>query len=554
MNKNQSKILRLIILITICIFYTLCFAEEQEVCQDKIQLQKETTQLLEKIEDLSNISLNALFTDQSQKNICTYAKQYVEANVLLDLLDKNLDCWRKLIQRNPKEKVYHVFDATVLIAMYSIYSRSTEFLAFFKIYNTDNTNINCDCLEKKDRTIWSKENNKWERQTRSILNRARGSTEQALKIDSYYDDAKILKAEILALQGDYGDAQALFEMLEKEGIFRDRRSFFNSWKAYIASKLNEEEKRNEFLSEASAFSEPEESSMWAERYQDAINLNKSKWMEYEFFDFQPVDNVNLMELKDKSNKLISAIKKTMRITFTAIPSNISKDTNVADLFKQKPNVILTLNSDSSQENIVKYSRLLKELHQYGIDLKEVIDSWDNLAKMNEETAYYFLFNKTTCAMAILHMTNSTKDLANHEKIKNVVDYSNDWNQWSMIDDVINTDIQRITSQKNDFIPAQFLLFEYEALFGNTVTALDKLNQLSENIKEYKKVKTYSEYDEIDINIYLSAWNSYLYLKMGDYQKAKSYLDEAETRRGFSEWKDDQKKIISLIEYSEKIKK
>lgn len=556
-RKNQNCGPALIFSLVICLGFSTglwqpeCAAQDNLECSNnKISLQKETTQLMKELNDFNNEIMaltdppNALFTDQSIDNICKYARQYHEASTLLDELDKLRNCWQKLITSNPNEKIYYVFLASVRLAMYSIYAQSNQLLTFLKVYEQSS---HCH-VTLKDDIKYDKLYNRWNKKTKSMLNRAKGSIKHALSLDDSYEDALIIEAQILALQGKYPQSDQKFQDLVDElDLFKDRRSYLNSWKAFIELSQNSNT-GSVLLKDAAAFAEPETNMIWAELYQDALEGKESKWIQFQAVNFNPLDKIKLQELKKNMQDLTTKIRQTLKNTFAQIPKSLSKDIKIEELAETNPLILLSTQSDGSDENLRRYVNFLYQLHTHASALIENMNTWNELARSNAKSSYYFLFNKSSAGLVLLNMLNSTSVLVQHPGIKRIKDFTADWEKWSRNLDSLSGDIQSILAQQPDFVPVHFLVFEYNAIATDITEALKELDALASKIKKLKKIKVLKSQQPIDIDLYIAAWKSYLSMKQGNMSAARQFMEAAGNYRGYENWKNDQEKLIYLEEY------
>ena len=125
----------------------------------------------------------------------------------MDELEINLKDWKQLVKQNRNDKVYRAYVATLQLAMYSIYSQPNVYLGFLKVYTPDVQGIDCAVLEKSpDMPAWDMKSSEWEIKAESYLVRVRESIEKALSLDPFYDDARIIKAQLMVFQKDYDAA------------------------------------------------------------------------------------------------------------------------------------------------------------------------------------------------------------------------------------------------------------------------------------------------------------------------------------------------------------
>jgi len=521
----------------------------------KFELQLKTENLLGELDRFSIESepLNALFTDQSPKNVCRYAKRYVKVKSMLKSLEGDLDDWNALIKQNKKDKIYRAYVATVQMALYSIYSRPHEFLGFLKILNSDTNTISCDSLKRIGKIpAWDSEISEWGIKAESYLIRAQESIESALEMDRYYGDARILKAQLLVLKEQYFDAQDLFNTLEKEGLFKDRRSFLNTWQAFIAMKLENASFGKDRLKRAAAISEPLENATWASGYLRNLRLSESKWTLFESSDFDPPAEGPLGRLKKDTIETLGAITNEMVKPLKSIPMGI-QDADVVDIATQSHTILLSIDTDRSEQNLTKYTQLIENLYYLGIELEKIIQQWDTLASTNEKNAYYYSLNKTSCTFLVAKMAASTMNIVSDKDIqmllkkrpedklnRNQVNYAAKWIEWVRLRDTLHEEVHSVQAQKGDLIASELLSFEYEATFGDADVALGKLEALETKLTEQKitRLSIFSADNEIEPKAYIAAWKSFLNLKKGNLRSAKQELEGVGNFRGFNEWKND----------------
>ncbi len=528
----------------------------------KIELQTETKRLLSDLDTFSGKreSLNALYTDQSPKNVCNHAKRYVRASNILTGLEENLDDWKALVRQNKNDKIYRAYVATVQFAMYSIYSRPVEFLGYLKLLHRENKDLSCIRLKKSDDIpSWDEEKSDWEIKAESYLIRAQESIDKALELDSFYDDARILKAQFLVLKEEYSSAQDLFHALEQEGLFKDKRSFLNSWQAFIAVRKGDTSELKEKLKKASAFSEPAENSTWASSYHRTLKSAESEWIEFEPRDFEPAEDDDLMTLKRDTIEAMSGIRRLLAKPLKSIPHNL-QNADIKDLADRSSGIYVSLDTGRSEQNLKKYALLIEDFHNAGTKLEKIIRRWDMLAAINEKTSFYYLLNKTSCELLLAAMASSSRDIVNDDKVQSLLierledrsgrdetDYFGKWEEWSRLKATLTGDVQELLSRKGDLMTSDLLAFEYEAVFGNTTTAFEQLNDLKKRLNRQKRSKlpVFSNEDQISRMAYIASWTSYLHMKKGDLKGAKEALKEAGNYRGFEEWKNNFSTILYL---------
>jgi len=558
---------------------SVCAAEDQLVCFDRVQLQDETVGYLEELDNLY-LDSNTLFSDQGEANLCAYAKHYHKAKKLVEDLKNSLDCWKQLIEQNGHDKVYRTYAASVQLALYSIYARGNEFLMFLRFEKKLNEFKDRPCLTKIfpqddlqegfDLTI-----DEWEQNAESYLMRANETIKRALIIDDNYKDARILEAQWLALRGNYDDAIKKFDALEDEGWFRDQRSFPNSWKAYIAIRQQENVKESatppeggedRFLKKASAYSEPLENSKWASRYMKKKRLAKMEEVSFTFADSFPVENVDLEKLQEKMVFLIEIMREELNASLEdaeGIPKPISKGSSVASMAKDRTKVLISLETDTSKRNLSRYAKILENIYTAGKKLEEVIEKWNSLASQNMHSADYYNLNKSACSLAFLEVIECTFPHAKNVDLKNVlekrqkerqeqqeekgeiIDYEAQWDEWwNKYTASTVSDIEKMAAGNSAFLPVKMLQFEYAATLNEPAKALSSLEALQPQLKKYK-FTTFSEKGDVDPRAYVAAWNSYLAFEGQNLKAAKKFLTEAKGYKGLSEWKKNQEKRLYI---------
>ena len=545
-------------------------AEEPLDWRDKVKVQNTTAQALDALDQLS-LEANAIFTDQSEENIGKYILYYKKAIDIIDRLEEVQRCWKKLIEQNNNDKIYRVYMATVQLGLYSIYSRGNEFLIFLKFADDKMLSkyMNEKLISKEILSAgYTLKKDEWQQNATSFLVRAQESISRALKIDENYLDARVLESQWLVLKGDYEEALKKFNLFAKEGWLRDQRSFLNSWKAYVELKrgiltvnapLNKETEG--YLTKASAFSEPAVNSEWASRYMQKFRLINVEEIIFTSPICHPVENVKLEQLKKNMNKQISTINDLLNKTLIPIPKPILKGTKISDLTSKK-NVFLTLGTDTSDGNLNLYAGLITSIYETAKDLEKSKRDWNLLASQNEKVNYYYLINKSLCSLAIIEAVQLSKDIVDNKKMKDfllryqkvkkrenkeIIDYESQWQEWlKSLAAELDNDINTLTTNNPNFLPAKLLSFEYAAILKSPHQAMAQLEKLEKTVSSYH-LRTFDRNEKIDIRTYVAAWKSYLSLKMSDLDSAEKYLSKAKGFLGLNKWKRDQEKRLYVTE-------
>jgi hypothetical protein len=524
---------------------------------EKLKLQEETIELLDRLDKLpgSNQNLNALFTDQTEENICKYVNLYNELIKLLQELDENLGKWNKIIAQDEYEKIYRLYAAAIQTAQYSVYSSHEKYLGFLKMFNNNKKyeRLKCRNLTAKDELLnYEDSSEEWKIKAEEMLAHAKINIEKALELDHLYEDAKILQAQILALEGKYDKAKESFDIMGKKGFLKNKPSLLNSWRAYIELKKNNHSAALDFLIGAYTSPSPGINSNWARNYRKYLKNSKAKWIIQKPNLFEPVSNIDLEKLKNNSRNAINEIREALRNPLSLIPAQPTKS-KLDQLAKQPtPQVIFTLDTDRSERNLNHYTEMLENLYDIGDRLMILIREWNKLAEKNKDTDYYFLINKSSCSLVLLHMVNATKsligDAALNKRLKTTKkDITKKWYEWEeQISDSLESDLKKALSQENDLIYIHILAFEYDALFSDPQKALTSLDNLSRELngKQIEKIPLFSQ-AEIDTKAYIASWRVYLEFKRGDLKAVKKFMKEAKGFSGLSIWLEDQQKLIDL---------
>jgi uncharacterized protein YcgL (UPF0745 family) len=553
------------------LFYFMVFlvvlivSQNQLICEslDKIILQEETNALLDKLDNFSSgfKNLNAIFTDQGKANIEEYGRQYCLIKQLLYELENLQGKWEEKLKEDSNDKIYRVFAATVQLALCSIYSSPDKYLTFLKIANrTNSSNLQCANSPQSDELLTYREKSgEWEIKVDSTLSRIRGNINKALELDMDYSEAKILQVQLLVLERNYDEALRQLEKLQNDNVFKDKRSYFNSWKAFIEMKKGGQLNWLGLLRRASTFSEPRLNSDWATTYRKTLNTAKSKWIVFDFNNVELLDEIDLESLKQQSINAVNKIKNELRRPLEQIPEQPNKAK--LDQLTRKPNLtlLLTLDSNKSENNLNNLAEIVENLYEAGEELAKCIKDWEELAQKNKEVSYYYLINKASCGLVLLHMINTTDNLIYNEYLRKKlkqrmisrekqIDYASKWKKWSQYTEKsLPEDINKILSMKNDLIYSHLLAFEFDALFSPPQKALDQLDILSKKFKKQNK-KTILAFPgpySINVKAYIASWKCFLLLKKGNIKLARQLIDDSKDLVDLDEWKRDQEKLIYL---------
>ncbi len=556
--------LKALIFIIIFLFAAVSGPTVQAKTKDKIRLQEESAALLNQLNHLllTVDDLNALFSDQSEANICGYAKRYSQVIALLDRLEVNLKDWKQLVKQNRNDKVYRAYVATLQLAMFSIYSQPHAYIGFLKVYTPDVKGVNCADLQRSpDMPAWDMKSSEWEIKAESYLVRVQESIEKALSLDPFYDDARILKAQFLVFQKDYDAAMQAFMELEADGVFGEKRSYLNSWMAYIATRRGDTDFAEEKLKRALAFSEPPENSNWASNLLRSKRLAQAHWMVFDHHDFEPPKDTDLTTLKTDTRQAIMRVRKALSSPLSAVSTNITEDTlkTLVAEAAHYPRLMITLESDQSDENLIRYATLIESLHASGAELVRLMKIWDELADTNPSISYYYRLQKSSCGLSLMQMIENAKPLLYNKKLialletrqkereETVFNYLSEWQAWSDPLASLSEDIKTVQKMADGLLAADLLAFEYQAVFSDTVQAQQALDQLADRFRELKvkNLLVFSDSKKVDTDAYITVWQSYLASKSGALKSATDFLKKTEQTRGLSDWKTNQEKIIKL---------
>lgn len=597
----------------LCLFSILVFVviplnlKAVSTPKGKIELQLETQKLLEELEGFAykEEPLKALFTTNNPNAIGAYKHRYGLLINLLDRLTKNREEWEIKIKESKSDMTFRLYLATVQTALYSIYSRPEKYIGFLKLIDPSTIEVsittNPESQEessdptlpvtqstdqeqvktstKKDAKL--KENPKpivlpkkrvkmqsyevllkdWEIKAELMNNQAHYNIDEALKLNSYNEDAKILKAQLLALEGNTSEICSVIAEIEKlkdrpeeKGIYSELPSFLESWKAYIElsqEKLNEGEKS---LLKASAFSLPVNYSKWAGAYLQSLLLSRTNWTEYNLIDYIPLDDIDIDKLKENSFFFISEINRHLNLPLNEISLN-----STIKKLSTSSKVFWNLDTDYSKKNLQKYATILENLYKMGVSLERCINQWDQLVTNNKKIAYYYLIEKSYCSIMLYRMADKTKMLLQNDDLykllesqkkngtENKFDFRSKCFEWlAELKTTIEKDLNEIHAQKPDFIYASLLDFEFNALYSSSQDALTKMKYVSDELNKrgIKKLTTFPDLHKIDCVSYFNAWTTFLAIKEGDLKTARESMQKK--LKNVDEWKKLQEKFLHLI--------
>lgn len=529
--------------------------------KDKLTLQNETRGFLIEVESFAFASkkINALFTSQDQGTIAAYKERYCDLCKLIDGLTENLKEWGYKIRESKNDKIYRLYAAAVQTALYSIYSRPHKYIGFLKLVKPSSQR--CPDSQKSELESFDDKIEDWEIKARVMKDQANSNIDKALKLDEYYTDAKILKAQLEGLEAKFNQSLLKFKALEEKKVFEERLSLLNSWKGFFEIKKGNFKEAKKLLRDANAFSSPARYSKWASAYLKSLITAKSVWIEYDFIDFIPLTNIRLEDLKKYSLSFISTIWEELSKPLKKIPTPLNPEKLKRLAKAPKSDVFWDLDTDHSEANLKKYAQVIENLYQAGISLEYCMKKWEELARNNKKIAYYYLLHKSGCSLSLLYVSKETIGLLKNPKLAQTlkyrqavikgkkIDYSAKCHQWSQIlKESLEEDIKKILSQNPNYIYtiyARILDFEFHALFSSPQEANDKLKIIAEELRNrnIKKIPFFLGQHEIDVFSYCNAWKSYLSLKEGKIQSAREHMDV--TGQGAENWREMQEKLIRL---------
>lgn len=588
--------------------------------RDKLELQKSTQECLEKLEELSYPvqRFNALFTSNEAKVIDLYKNRFHALNEILNQLTQLRDDWGQKIKESKNDLVYRLYLATTQTALYSIYSRPEKYIGFLKYDDnsltqnstqtqtekteaaTESTNLQMEItgeasvsmnktqnpstqslnasgavgvtssVEKKGKASPRKlseielptyeENAKdWEIKAEIMKNQAYFNLDEALKLDEHSEDAQILKAQLLALDGEFDKSLDILSQLEQKSVFKEKPAILDSWKAYFFIKNGDLQKGMKLLRIASTNSIPYNYSKWAGSYLKSLLLTSWNWVEYDFIDFNTIDDITIDKLKNESSDILKSINNGLNSPIVGVNLSYNRDNTVKISKSKSAKIFWTIESDKSKENINQIATLIDNLYHSGVELEKLIGYWNQLVLNNSNVAYYYLLQKSYCTFALINLAEKTKSLLQNERLLNAlkekhatvkdeekIDYKLKCKKWSQEYKILlERDIKDILSQKPDFIFANLLDFEFHALLDSPQDALIKLDIISNELKN-RHIKTLTIFPEtatVDSSSYLNAWKAFLALKEGKISMAKEYMQKLGYK--FQNWEEFQVKTVRI---------
>jgi hypothetical protein len=510
----------------------------------KIRRQRQTEELLERMDQLFGGGGFALYSNQTHRNVERYKRRYQKALDLLQDLDKNLREWRSLVERNPKDKVYRTFLGTIQLALYAIYGRSDEFLAGLRF--------------SADYQTWYEKQDQWKRNAEPMLAQARESVERALEHDREYPDALALRGQLRILQAALGETNPRVKRdLFKRGLIdlktlRNRRSYFHSWLGYVvvqcAQELSDTAKGREILAEAAAFSDPPQNSSWALRLRRALDGRQVRYQEFQHHVVEPAEGFKLEGLKEETIDLVGALRECLAEPLKEIPEALDTYASPGQVASQHAGVMLSLDSDASSDNVERFVRWLGRLDRAVEDLMAKREQWDTLARLNESAAFYYLTNKSLCGFHVLHALERTRALAGHRKVLDASvrdpDFEQKWKDWiRKLERSVPDDLTVALGRNPDYLPARLLSFEYAAVFEGSSRASFQLSRL-------EPVLDVMRYP-FDGRAYRAYWRAYLAAAREQDEQVTEYLEEAKTYRGSNPWVRCLEQVVEINAFMER---
>lgn len=571
--KHKSRAAALVFLLLAALFLP-----GNALALDKVELQARTQETLSNLDHLTSQlhtvteKRTALFSDQSEENLCGCKMVFESVEDLLEKLKKLADQWKELSDRNPKDKIYRAYLATTYLAMYSLYSRGDDFLTFLKI--APEYQGSYQCLGNK-LPPYSERKYDWTHNAERMLLRAQECVATALSVDPDYRDGLIVKAELLAMQEKYDDADSLLERLKREGWFRDREAFYYSWKAFLDSRRGKDAAALEpSLRSAAASTKPFENSNWASTFSRALRTTDFSGVLLTAYGFDGT-GVALPVLEQWTIDAVARSRYELARPLRDIPIPLPAEFNPEE-FAHKGDFFLTLATDSSAPNLDKYARMIRNLYGAvaGYDysdrarksnpgLYDLMGEWDKLAKKNQQAGFYYLMRKVQCGMEIRNIVGLTlpllenKDLSGHladaqEQLKDAdrINYPEKWREWdSGIGYAMEGDIAAMRPKGINFPASDYAAFEYVAVTGEPIKAMMELENMA----------TAYDRSEVKISIpvlvrsgeplsgaeYFRAWRTYLAFKMGDIGTVKKIVNEVGAFTNLRAWEKEQNKLLEL---------
>lgn len=531
----------------------------------KVDLQNETQNLLIEYEKFAFAlgPFKALYAAQDPDNIKSYRERYCKLTHLIDWLTKNLENWNMKISESKNDSTYRLYTAAVQTILYSIYSKPHKYLEFLKF--TKSPHLKCTDTPDKENQIYENIAREWELKATIMATQAHRNIQDALEINKYSEDTRILEFQLLALKGEWDENSPDFKKLEatKSKTFNQKRSLIECWNAYFNFRNGDKKKGIESLEIASAHSSPYRYSNWANAYSNSLKSINADWSEFDFIDYKRIPGLSLGELTERSDKKISEVRDKFLAPLTAIPM-YPNEKELRKLTKSSsPNVLWDIGCDGSTQNLRKFSGIIKELYQTGIKLEEDIEFWHRLAFNNKDRAFFFLLRKCECVLTLISIAEKTALLLEIPKLVQLlndkkksqnsgikkIDYKAKCKLWSQeLKRTFESDISSILEQKPNALYAKILEFEYYALHSNPQDAIKKLEDINRqladhHIENFTVSNSNNENNEINSASYYHAWRSYLELKSGDTESAQKYMGLAGDDT--IEWKRNLNKVIRL---------
>ncbi len=587
---------------------------------DKMELQEKTFSVLDQFDRiiLNSKSLNALFTDQSQENFDMYESQFCLIYTLVERMNDLQNRWEKRIKKDRNDKVLRAFAATIQLAMYSIYSRPERYMGFMKVFKKADRQVKCyaflrdlyeditlrersdfavlrllttgsqafnqpnpahflnfvkqldlNLMKRKgeqgdnDQAVLSYRDraDDWEIKAASILDKAKGNIRKALELDPHYADGQILDVQVLVLEGKYREARDRFAKLEAMELFKEKRSLLNSWQAYMQLIEGKQNVGKTHLRQASAYSEPVGNSDWALEYLRLFKRAQTKWVVFNYLDFDLLKDGDLEDLRKKSFDSINGILIEMAKPLSGLPARIN-DKDLERLSRGHRKLFYTLDSDPSNKNLKKYSVFLENLYAQGKALVKSYEKWDELTNKNDhDVAFFYLLNKANCAFVLYYMLENTIELLDNDllnfklderqkkqRIRKKINYRSQWKRWlKMVKDSLPGDIEILRELGKESIYFNILDFEYQALFGDADVALQKLEDLTRffETQNRRQLKIQLSTDKIRVKTFVISWKSFLLLKKGNYNEAEEIIEDVEDWTLLKQWKENQENLIFI---------
>ncbi len=587
---------------------------------DKMDLQEETFEVLNQLDHLlmDSKSLNALFSDQSEENFNMYEAQFCLVNSLVEKMDDLQKRWEKHIKLDRNDKVLRVFTATVQLAMYSIYSRPERYMGFLKVFKQAERQLKCFAFFKKiyekislkentdamvyqmlkegsqeveqpnldhllsytrglDKKVEKKSNNgamddpdilsyrdradDWEIRAEAILEKARVNIDWALELDSQYVDALILDAQLLVLEANYQEAKARFDELDNKKLFKEKRSLLTSWQAFMELMEGSQEMGKSRLKLASAYSEPALNSDWAFEYLKLFKSAQSKWIVFNFNDFDLLKEGNLKDVSDKSYDSALKVLTELEKPIANLPRHLN-DKVFDRISRGRRKLFYTLNSDTSKRNLKKFAKLIENLYDYGSELHKCMGKWHELSNKSKfDARFFYWLNWSNCAFVLNYMVENTMELVDNDLLNGYlterlkrrgkgrkVDFLSQWKEWrDEVGKSLPDVLEKMREPGKNSVYFQILDFEYEAFFGDVDLALNKLDAIEKmfEIQDRRQLQLQSNNEKINVNAFIVSWKSSLLLKKGKFDEAEELLGKIENWEFLTSWRANQEKLIFI---------